>query len=147
MVSFFVSIWTYICHMAVRPIVLIWLMLGLLMLYFQIIIGGVTRLTGSGLSITKWEIVTGTFPPMDEQTWNEEFDKYKQTPQYEKINVDMPLGDSIFESGSFKFIYFWEYFHRLWARSMGIVFLIPFLAFSYFNWLPSSLKRNFKRFA
>ena len=142
MVSFFVSIWTYICHMAVRPIVLIWLMLGLLMLYFQIIIGGVTRLTGSGLSITKWEIVTGTFPPMDEQTWNEEFDKYKQTPQYEKINVDMPLGDSIFESGSFKFIYFWEYFHRLWARSMGIVFLIPFLAFSYFKWLPSSLKRN-----
>ena len=142
MPCFFFPDWTYICHMAVRPIVLVWLILGLVMLYFQIIIGGVTRLTGSGLSITKWEIVTGTFPPTDQQTWIEEFAKYQETPQYQKINVDMPLGENIFESGSFKFIYFWEYFHRLWARSMGLIFIFPFFLFNYFKWLPSTLKRD-----
>lgn len=100
----------------------IWFAIGLVMIFFQIVIGGVTRLTGSGLSITKWEIVTGTLPPMNEREWVEEFDKYKLTPQYEKINEGMDLGE-------FKFIYFWEYFHRLWARVMGFVFLLPFIYF------------------
>ena len=92
------------------------------MIFMQIIIGGITRLTGSGLSITKWEIVTGTLPPMNHDTWQSEFDLYKETPQYKKINKGMSLGE-------FKFIYFWEYFHRLWARTMGLVFAIPFLFF------------------
>lgn len=100
----------------------IWFAIGLVMIFFQIIIGGVTRLTGSGLSITKWEIVTGTLPPMTEKQWLEEFEEYKQTPQYEKINEGMALSE-------FKFIYFWEYFHRLWARLMGFVFLLPFIYF------------------
>lgn len=105
------------------------------MLFFQVIIGGVTRLTGSGLSITKWEIVTGTLPPMNNEAWSEAFDLYKDTPQYEKINEGMSLSD-------FKFIYFWEYFHRLWARTMGFVFLFPFLFFLIKGWLPKLLVRR-----
>ena len=100
----------------------IWLITGLVMIFFQVVIGGVTRLTGSGLSITKWEIVTGTLPPLNAQQWEEAFDLYKATPQYSKINEGMTMQ-------SFKFIYFWEYIHRLWARLMGFVFLIPFLLF------------------
>ena len=102
--------------------VIIWLWIGLFMVFMQIIIGGVTRLTGSGLSITKWEIVTGTIPPVSKAQWEEEFNLYKETPQYQKINEGMTLA-------SFKFIFFWEYFHRLWARAMGFVFLFPFVFF------------------
>lgn len=100
----------------------VWLIIGLIMIFFQVVIGGVTRLTGSGLSITKWEIVTGSIPPMGAEQWEEAFDLYKDSPQYQKINRGMSLPE-------FKFIYFWEYFHRLWARSMGFVFLIPFIIF------------------
>lgn len=128
--------------MSVKPVVVVWLVIGLVMLYFQIIIGGITRLTGSGLSITKWEIVTGTFPPTTDLDWQVEFDKYKETPQYAKINEGMELGSSVFDGGTFKFIYFWEYFHRLWARTMGFVFLIPFVCFVYFKMIPLSLKRD-----
>lgn len=100
----------------------IWLITGLVMIFFQIVIGGVTRLTGSGLSITRWEIVTGSIPPLSEAAWNTAFELYKQTPQYQKINQGMSLGE-------FKFIFFWEYFHRLWARLMFFVFVIPFVWF------------------
>ena len=99
-----------------------WLFLGLFLVFMQIVIGGITRLTGSGLSITEWDIVMGTFPPMNEEGWVTEFDKYRATPQYQKINEGMSMSD-------FKFIYFWEYFHRLWARMMGFVFLLPFIFF------------------
>lgn len=102
----------------------IWLFAGVFMLFVQIIIGGVTRLTGSGLSITKWEIITGSIPPLNAAQWNEAFDLYKETPQYHKINKGMSLQE-------FKFIYFWEYFHRVWARTMGFVFIIPFFYFLY----------------
>src|SRR5690625_7509250 len=87
----------------------IWLWIGFILVLIQILIGGVTRLTGSGLSITKWEIVTGTLPPLNADQWLIEFDKYRDTPQYQKINKGMTMAE-------FKFIYFWEYFHRLWAR-------------------------------
>jgi heme a synthase len=100
----------------------IWLIIGLVMIFFQIVIGGVTRLTGSGLSITKWEVVRGTLPPLSAAQWETAFELYKQTPQYQKINQGMSMSD-------FKFIYFWEYFHRFWARLMGFVFLIPFCWF------------------
>lgn len=103
-------------------IVKYWLWAGIIMVFFQIVIGGITRLTGSGLSITKWEIVTGTLPPFTESAWEAEFDLYKETPQYAKINEGMSLSE-------FKFIYFWEYFHRLWARLMGFVFAIPLFFF------------------
>ena len=96
----------------------VWLLVGLAMIFFQIVLGGITRLTGSGLSITRWEIVTGTIPPLTDRGWQEAFGDYKKTPQYELLNRGMSLRE-------FKFIYFWEYLHRLWARSLGIVFLVP----------------------
>lgn len=118
--------------MSVHPWVSRWLFLGVLLILVQVFIGGVTRLTGSGLSITKWEIVQGAIPPMSHTEWTEEFELYKQTPQYHKINKGMSLSD-------FKFIYFWEYFHRLWARMMGFVFLFPVLFFFIKGWIPKWL--------
>ncbi len=99
-----------------------WLLTGLVMLIGQVILGGITRLTGSGLSITSWDIITGVIPPMNKQEWLELFELYKQTPQYHKINADFTLKD-------FKFIYFWEYFHRLWVRSSGNYFSNSFYHF------------------
>ncbi len=121
--------------MKISRLVKVWLYIGLVMLMGQIVIGGITRLTGSGLSITKWEIVTGTFPPTSAEAWEDEFDLYKTTPQYKKINEGMSMKE-------FKFIYFWEYFHRLWARSMGLVFLFPFLFFLIRKMLPKDLIRR-----
>lgn len=118
-----------------RKVILFWMIIGLFMIFFQIIIGGVTRLTGSGLSITKWEIVTGTIPPLSEAAWDEAYRLYQETPQYHKINKGMSLSD-------FKFIYFWEYLHRLWARMMGLVFLFPFLFFLWKGWLDKRIIRR-----
>jgi len=127
--------------MEYNRIVKIWLLIGLFMLIVQIIVGGITRLTGSGLSITKWEIITGTLPPLVEEDWINEFELYKETPQYKKINEGMELG-SVFRACTFKFIYFWEYIHRLWARLMGFVFLIPCVFFLFMKWVdPPLLKR------
>ena len=109
-----------------------WIWAGIIMVFIQIVIGGITRLTGSGLSITRWEIVTGTFPPLNEKQWDEAFELYRDTPQYQKINEGMSMAD-------FKFIYFWEYMHRLWARLMFFVFLIPFIIFSFRGMLDRSL--------
>ncbi|HEY5773667.1 MAG TPA: COX15/CtaA family protein [Chitinophagaceae bacterium] len=102
--------------------VAIWLMIGVSMLIIQILLGGVTRLTGSGLSITEWNVITGTLPPLSEQKWIEEFNKYKQTQQFLLLNSDFTLQD-------FKSIFFWEWFHRFWARLIGVVFAIPFIIF------------------
>ena len=113
----------------------IWLMIGVGLVFIQVIIGGITRLTGSGLSITKWEIVTGTLPPLNQEAWENEFDKYKDSPQYELINKGMSLSE-------FKFIYFWEYFHRLWARMMGFVFIIPFIIFLKRKLISKSLLKH-----
>lgn len=104
-----------------RPVA-IWLLVGVGMLIIQIILGGITRLTGSGLSITEWDVITGTIPPLNEQQWHAEFAKYKQTPQFRFLNSDFELSD-------FKFIFFWEWFHRFWGRLIGIVFAIPFVIF------------------
>ena len=121
--------------MRYRGVVKYWLLAGCFLLFMQIFIGGITRITGSGLSITKWEIVTGSLPPMSEQAWMESFDLYKATPQYEKINQGISLS-------KFKFIYFWEYLHRLWARIMGIIFIVPFLIFSVKGWLDKWMFRQ-----
>ncbi|MFN9710403.1 MAG: COX15/CtaA family protein [Bacteroidota bacterium] len=99
-----------------------WLLIGVGMIIIQILLGGITRLTGSGLSITEWDIVTGSLPPLNEAAWQASFDKYKSTPQFQLLNFDFQLSD-------FKFIYFWEWFHRLWARMMGMVFAIGFIYF------------------
>ncbi len=104
-----------------RPVA-IWLLVGVAMIIVQIILGGITRLTGSGLSITEWEVITGTLPPLNQQEWLLEFEKYKQTPQFRLLNYNFTLPD-------FKFIFFWEWLHRLWGRLIGIVFIIPFIIF------------------
>ena len=113
----------------------VWLYIGLFMLLVQVVVGGITRLTGSGLSITKWEIVTGTLPPTNDTDWNVEFDLYKATPQYREINEGMSLSD-------FKFIYFWEYIHRFWARIMGFVFIIPFIFFWIRGYIDKPIARG-----
>lgn len=102
--------------------VAIWLLIGVGMTIIQIALGGITRLTGSGLSITEWNVVTGALPPLNEANWIAEFSKYKQTPQFQLLNFEFTLHD-------FKFIFFWEWFHRLWARLIGIVFALGFFVF------------------
>lgn len=104
-----------------RPVA-IWLLAGVAMIIIQVLLGGITRLTGSGLSITEWKPIMGALPPMTETDWNRAFEKYQQIAQFKYINSHFTLGD-------FKFIYFWEWFHRLWARLIGVVFLVPFILF------------------
>jgi len=99
-----------------------WLLIGVAMTVVQIALGGITRLTGSGLSITEWDVVTGALPPMNEAQWQLLFEKYKHTPQFQLLNFDFTLDN-------FKFIFFWEWFHRLWARTIGLVFAIGFVYF------------------
>lgn len=96
----------------------IWLSIVLLMVLAMVLIGGVTRLTDSGLSMVEWRPLLGVFPPMNEVEWNRVFDMYKQFPEYQIINQRMNLEE-------FKFIYFWEYFHRLFGRLIGLVFFFP----------------------
>ncbi len=110
----------------------IWLFIGLLCIIIQVVVGGITRLTESGLSITVWEPLTGAFPPTTEAGWIEEFEKYKETPQYQEINEGMDMSD-------FKFIYFWEFIHRQWARIMGLIFLFPFIFFVIKKQIDSAL--------
>ena len=92
------------------------------MLIIQILLGGITRLTGSGLSITEWKPLLGAIPPLSEAEWQHSFEKYKQIAQFKKLNSHFALSD-------YKGIFFWEWFHREWARLIGIVFIIPFLFF------------------
>lgn len=99
-----------------------WIFLGVGMLIIQVLLGGITRLTGSGLSITEWKPILGTVPPLTESEWQQTFVKYQQIAQFKYINSHFTLGD-------FKFIFFWEWFHRVWARLIGVVFLIPFVYF------------------
>lgn len=108
-----------------------WLLLGVVMIMIQILLGGITRLTGSGLSITEWKPILGAVPPMNEQDWNTAFELYKTeaSGQFVNHNSDYTLSD-------FKAIYFWEWMHREWARLLGVVFLIGFtffLARKYFD--------------
>lgn len=102
-----------------RPVA-IWIYIGVVMLLVQVILGGITRLTGSGLSITEWDVVTGVLPPLNAAQWQDAFEKYQHTPQFRQINSGFSLPD-------FKFIFFWEWFHRLWARMVGVVFLVGFV--------------------
>lgn len=100
----------------------LWLFLIAAMIGLMVVVGGLTRLTGSGLSITEWQPVTGIVPPLSEAQWQAEFARYQGTPQYELINRGMGIA-------GFKAIYWWEWTHRLLGRLLGAVFLIPFLVF------------------
>jgi heme a synthase len=109
-----------------------WLIVVALMVIAMVVVGGATRLTNSGLSITEWKPVTGAIPPMSEAQWGAEFDKYKLIPQYTKLNLGMSLDD-------FKFIYWWEWSHRLLGRLIGFVFFVPMLLFWLRGWLTPKL--------
>ena len=102
--------------------VAVWLLIGVGMIMIQVLLGGITRLTESGLSITEWKPITGILPPLNTADWQAEFDKYKNTDQFRFIHADFTLND-------FKFIFFWEWLHRCWARLLGIVFLAGFVYF------------------
>jgi cytochrome c oxidase assembly protein subunit 15 len=106
-----------------RPVI-IWLLTGCLLIFIMVVVGGITRLTNSGLSMTDWHLVTDTFPPMSEEKWQHAFEEYQKYPEYKLINSqkDFTLDD-------YKFIYFWEWFHRFIGRIIGLVFVIPFVYF------------------
>ncbi|MFV3074709.1 COX15/CtaA family protein [Niveispirillum fermenti] len=100
-----------------------WLLFCAGMVFAMAIIGAITRLTESGLSITEWKPITGTIPPLNEAQWLAEFEKYKQIPEYQVLKRGMSLDE-------FKQIFFWEWFHRLWGRLIGVVFAVPLVWFA-----------------
>jgi cytochrome c oxidase assembly protein subunit 15 len=102
--------------------VIYWLLTGCILIFIMVVVGGITRLTHSGLSISNYKLISGTIPPMNETEWNEAFELYKQYPEYQKLNNHFGLED-------FKDIYFWEWLHRVIGRFIGLVFIIPFLYF------------------
>ncbi len=106
-----------------------WLMLCCIMIFAMVVLGGVTRLTGSGLSMVEWDPIFGFVPPLDQQQWEDVFAKYRESPEYRKINANMDLH-------GFKSIYWFEFSHRVLGRSIGTVFLIPFLYFLWRGMLP-----------
>jgi cytochrome c oxidase assembly protein subunit 15 len=111
----------------------LWLLAAAAMIFLTLVIGGATRLTESGLSIVEWQPVSGVLPPMSEGAWQNEFEKYQAIPQYRELNRGMSLGQ-------FKTIYWWEWTHRLVARTVGAVFLLPFLFFLARGWVPRRLR-------
>ena len=112
-----------------------WLILGCILIGLMVVIGGITRLTQSGLSMVKWEPIMGTLPPMSQDAWNETFELYKQSPEFIHYNKHFTLSE-------FKSIFFWEYLHRLIARIIGLVFLIPCLVFWIKNHFNSKRKKQ-----
>ena len=102
--------------------VVYWLLTGCFLIFVMVLVGGITRLTHSGLSISDYKLIQGTIPPMNEQEWQEAFELYKQYPEYQKLNNHFGIEE-------FKDIYFWEWLHRVIGRFIGVVFIIPFLYF------------------
>jgi len=119
-----------------RKEISIWLLVVASFIVLIVLVGGLTRLTQSGLSIVEWNLVTGIFPPLSEESWNIEFDKYKTSPEFKVLNSNISFSD-------FKTIYFWEYFHRLLARLVGLVAIIPLLYFFIKNKINKYELRNF----
>jgi heme a synthase len=111
----------------------LWLYVVAALVLAMVLVGGATRLTESGLSITEWKPVMGTLPPLDAAQWQSEFEKYQAIPQYRELNRGMSLD-------AFKTIYWWEWTHRLIGRSIGVVFLLPFLWFLWRGWIGPGLR-------
>jgi cytochrome c oxidase assembly protein subunit 15 len=112
-----------------------WLFFVALLVFLMVVVGGITRLTESGLSITEWRPISGALPPLNAADWNEAFALYKATPEYQQINRGMSLAD-------FKFIYFWEWFHRLLGRVIGLAFALPLLWFWWRRAIPAGQGRK-----
>ena len=102
--------------------VIYWLFTGCVLIFIMVVVGGITRLTHSGLSIPDYKLISGTIPPINDQQWEEAFELYKQYPEYQKLNSNITLTE-------FKGIFFWEWLHRVIGRVLGLVFIIPFLYF------------------
>jgi cytochrome c oxidase assembly protein subunit 15 len=109
-----------------------WLIVCCALVLAMVVVGGVTRLTHSGLSITEWQPIVGTLPPLTDADWSDAFAKYQATPEYKQVNHDMTLE-------AFKGIFWWEYFHRLLGRAIGVVFLVPLLWFIIRRRIPAGL--------
>jgi cytochrome c oxidase assembly protein subunit 15 len=116
-----------------RRAISVWLVVVAALVVATLLVGGATRLTESGLSITEWKPVTGVVPPLTEPQWQSEFDKYKTIPQYRELNRGMSLSE-------FKTIFWWEWAHRLLGRTIGAVFLLPFLFFLWRGWIGRGLR-------
>ncbi len=102
--------------------VIYWLLTGCILIFIMVVVGGITRLTDSGLSISNYKLITGTIPPIGEAEWQEAFELYQQYPEYQKLHSHFTLED-------FKGIYFWEWLHRVIGRLIGLVFIFPFIYF------------------
>jgi cytochrome c oxidase assembly protein subunit 15 len=111
----------------------LWLLVICALIFTMVVLGGVTRLTRSGLSMVEWDPIMGIVPPLNEQEWNETFEKYKQYPEYQKINAGMSLHE-------FKSIFYFEYGHRVLGRTIGLAFLLPFLYFLFRGRIRRSLR-------
>ncbi|KAJ1648983.1 Cytochrome c oxidase assembly protein cox15 [Dispira simplex] len=118
-----------------RKVVGYWLLASAASVFGIVVWGGVTRLTESGLSIVEWNLIRGMKPPRTEVEWQEEFEKYKQFPEYKKLNQNMTLEE-------FKFIFFMEWGHRIWGRLIGVTFLLPAAFFHYKGWLTAPVKKR-----
>lgn len=116
-----------------RRAIIIWLGLVCALILAMVVVGGVTRLTDSGLSMVDWKPIMGVIPPLNDQQWSATFEKYQQYPEYIKVNHAMSIDE-------FKSIFYWEYGHRLLGRVIGIVFLLPFLVF----WLTGRLSGSLR---
>lgn len=113
--------------------IITWLFVSAAAVFAMIIIGAITRLTESGLSITEWKPLIGAIPPLNDAQWQETFDLYKQTPEFIKKNYWMDLGD-------FQKIFFWEWLHRLWGRTIGLIYALPLVFF----WLRGMIPQGYK---
>ena len=111
----------------------IWLFVMAFLVAMMVVIGGVTRLTGSGLSMVEWRPLIGTLPPLSQAEWMRVFTLYQASPEYNDINYGMSLAE-------FKLIFFWEYFHRLWGRMLGIAFALPLAYFAFRKMIPHGYK-------
>ena len=113
----------------------VWLWSVAALIAAMVLVGGATRLTGSGLSIVEWQLVTGTLPPLSDQQWHEAFSAYQRIPQYRQLNAGMTLAE-------FKTIFWWEWSHRLLGRVIGLAYLVPFLWFLWRGGLERALQRR-----
>ena len=118
------------------PAVSYWLLSCCFMVFIMVVIGGITRLTGSGLSIVEWKPLMGAIPPLNESAWLDVFTKYQQSPEFKHVNHDMDLS-------GFKQIFFWEWFHRLWGRLIGMVYFLPFVYFLHQRQIPRKYMFSF----
>ncbi len=108
--------------MVMQKPIAVWLLICCVLVFAMVVVGGVTRLTDSGLSIVEWQPIIGTMPPITQGDWDELLEKYRSSPQYQQVNKGMSIDE-------FKSIFWWEYFHRLLGRLIGVVFFVPFVYF------------------